>query len=74
MFHLTVTLTTTPEGDRFEVHSPDPNDPTNIQDVTEQYDLVAMATDDGRNGWAVLKKASASIQDEAHRNMDGVEL
>ena len=76
MISLSITVYTTENGgDAFQVHAADSRDPANLRDVTDQYELVAMQTDDGKEGFAVLKPSpSLSIQNEAERNMNGVEL
>ena len=52
MLSLHVTLYTTDEGDRFKVFAPSSQD--DMVDVTDRYELAAIATEDGRTGWCVL--------------------
>ena len=62
MIQLHITLYQTEEGDRFKVNAVDPDDPDKLKDVTEDYDIVAMQTTDGREGFAVLKKVEAPAE------------
>lgn len=51
---LTITLYQDADGnDRFKVMAGDP-----LTDLTDQYELVATATPDGRVGFAVFKRAN----------------
>lgn len=59
MIQLHITLYQTEEGDRFKVNAVDPDDPEKMSDVTEDYEVVAIQTPDGRGGFAVLQKADA---------------
>lgn len=57
MISLHVTLYTDGDTDRFCVKSQaDPDEPGQLDDVTESYDVVAIATEDGRQGFAVINK------------------
>lgn len=56
--------------DRFKATTPDPTDPELMHDVTDQYMLVATATEDGRPGFAFFK---VDVPHEA-RHPTGVEL
>jgi len=76
MISMTITVYTTKNGgDAFQVHAADSSRQGILMDVTDQYELVAMQTDDGKQGYAVLKAEPApSIEDAENRNMNGVEL
>ena len=54
MIKIVVTVYQSAGGDRFKVHTADEND--NAVEVTDQYEVVAMQTEDGRTGFAVIKE------------------
>ena len=62
MIQLHITLYQTEEGDRFKVNAVDANDPEKMLDVTDDYEIVAIETPDGRGGFAVLQKADAPVE------------
>lgn len=57
MISVHFTIYTDEQGrDRFAASAPDPEDPDNIRDVTEQYELAAATTDKGRPGFAFFRR------------------
>lgn len=57
MISLHVTVYETEDGDRFRVNAVDGKEPTKVKDVTDQYEMVAAQTEDGRVGFTILKRA-----------------
>jgi len=75
MISINITVYTTENGgDAFQVHAADSRDPGNLVDVTDQYELVAMQTEDGKQGFAVLKADTAAKARHAERHPTGAEL
>lgn len=54
MISLSVTIYQHGDADQFKVHLKEGD--AELQDVTDQYEIAACATPDGRNGWAVFEK------------------
>lgn len=54
MIQLHVTVYADPDGDRFKVMVPD--EAGDLIDLTEQYDVAACMTEDGRPGFTVVSK------------------
>jgi len=58
MISLHVTVFDVGNGKEFKVMSaPDADNPTDLVDVSEEYDIVGVSTKEGREGFAVIKKA-----------------
>lgn len=56
MISLHVTLWRNDDGsERYRVNAVNDKNPEMVEDVTDQYEVVAMATEDGKEGFAVLK-------------------
>lgn len=60
MISLHITVYETEDGDRFRVNAVDSDDPTTVKDMTDQYELLAAETEDGRVGFTVMRKAEAA--------------
>jgi len=60
---LHITVYETEDGDRFRVNAVSSDEPTNVKDVTEQYELLAAETEDGRVGFTVMRKAAEPVGD-----------
>ena len=54
MISLHITIYQADDGDRYKVHTIDP-DLGEPEDVTEDYEVTAVETEDGRAGFAVVK-------------------
>jgi hypothetical protein len=75
MISLTITVYTTENGgDAFQVHAADSSKHGLLVDVTDQYEVVAMGTDDGKQGFAVLKAAEQLETIAERRHPTGAEL
>ena len=60
MISLHVTIYADGDDDRFKVMVPD--DDGNLIDLTEQYEVDACATEDGRAGFTVVAKDKAETE------------
>lgn len=67
---LNVVIYDTEEGTRFKVHKQDEVDVGCMRDVTDEYDVMATETGDGRSGIAVLVK----VHEDQERHPTGAEL
>ncbi len=50
------------KGDQFKVMASAPENPDEMVDVTEHYEIVAAGTDDGRQGFVVLPLTSVEVE------------
>lgn len=50
---LTISIYQTEDGDRFKVYA---SAGQTLTEITDQYELVATKTDDGREGFLVVKR------------------
>lgn len=74
MISLHVTLYRDEEGnDRYMVTSPSVDNPGQVADLTQHYELVAMEDDKGRSGFAVFKREQ-DPEREKRMAQGGVEL
>ena len=68
MIQVHVTIYQSKEGDRFKVHSLDADGV--MQEVTDDYDVYPMQTEEGRCGFAVLPILSAFHEASQHPRPD----
>ena len=62
MMHLTFTINQDTEGnDRFKVYAPSEDE--EVKEITEDYDLMAVQSKEGREGFAVFKKIDPQLTD-----------
>ena len=61
MISIHVTLYTTDEGDRFKVMKA--NDADILVDVTSDYEVASVRTEDGRTGFTVIPKLDVGHDD-----------
>lgn len=64
MIQTHFTIYDTEQGTKFRVYVPDPENPTSLQDVTDQYSIGGCEHDDGRIGFVILKDRDPD--DERH--------
>ncbi len=56
--HVTIYNLDDDQGDRFKVMAAAPDNPDEMVDVTEHYEVAAAGTDDGRRGFVVIPIAA----------------